>query len=292
MNKILSGTGVAMVTPFKQDSSIDFDKINVLINHFIANGIDYIVALGTTAETPTLSFFERKAILNTIIESVNGRVPVVVGIGCNNPIEVKEQIQLFNLQKVSAILSVAPYYNRPQQRGLIAHYKSIAEQSPLPILLYNVPARTGVNIESATTLQIAKEVPNVIGIKEASGNIAQIMEVIHNKPKDFLVISGDDAITLPLIACGVDGVISVVANAFPKEFSTMVKLALDGDFSQAKELHYTLLDPITACFQDGSPAGVKAFLQAQGLLDDYVRLPLAQVNAETRQKIEMLLNKN
>ena len=292
MNKILSGTGVAMVTPFKQDSSIDFDKINVLINHFIANGIDYIVALGTTAETPTLSFFERKAILNTIIESVNGRVPVVVGIGCNNPIEVKEQIQLFNLQKVSAILSVAPYYNRPQQRGLIAHYKSIAEQSPLPILLYNVPARTGVNIESATTLQIAKEVPNVIGIKEASGNIAQIMEVIHNKPKDFLVISGDDAITLPLIACGVDGVISVVANAFPKEFSTMVKLALDGDFSQAKKLHYTLLDPITACFQDGSPAGVKAFLQAQGLLDDYVRLPLAQVNAETRQKIEMLLNKN
>ena len=292
MNKILSGTGVAMVTPFKQDFSIDFERIEMLVNHLISNGIDYIVALGTTAETPTLSFSERKDVLNTIIESVNGRIPIVAGIGCNNPIEVKEQMQMFDLRKVSAILSVAPYYNRPQQRGLIAHYKSIAEQSPLPILLYNVPARTGVNIESATTLQIAKEVPNVIGIKEASGNFTQIMNIIQHKPKDFLVISGDDAITLPLISCGVDGVISTVANAYPKEFSTMVKLALNGDFSQAKELHYKLLDPITACFQDGSPAGVKVFLQAQGLLDDYVRLPLVQVNAETRQKIENLLNRN
>ena len=289
MNRVFSGTGVAMVTPFKQDFSIDFEKIDLLVNHLITNGIDYIVALGTTAETPTLSFSERKGILDTIIESVNGRVPIVAGIGCNNPIEVKEQIHLFDLQKVSAILSVAPYYNRPQQRGLIAHYKSIAEQSPLPILLYNVPARTGVNIESATTLQIAKEVPNVIGIKEASGNFAQIMDIIHNKPDGFLVISGDDAITLPLISCGVDGVISVVANAFPKDFSDMVRLALQGNFSQAKELHYKLLDVITACFQDGNPAGVKAFLQVQGLLEDFVRLPLSPVNAETRQKIELLV---
>jgi 4-hydroxy-tetrahydrodipicolinate synthase len=290
MKNIFSGTGVALVTPFKQDFSIDFEKIDILVNYQIDNNIDYIVALGTTAETPTLSFVERKAILDTIIESVGRRVPVVAGIGCNNPIEVKEQMELFDLKKVSAVLSVAPYYNRPQQRGLVAHYKSIAEKCSLPVIIYNVPVRTGVNIEAATTLQIAKEVPNVIGIKEASGNLAQIMEVIHKKPDNFLVISGDDAITLPLLACGADGVISVVANAFPKEFSDMVHLALQGDFFKAKKLHYELLDFTNACFEDGSPAGIKAFLQAKGLIDDYVRLPLVQVNERTRQKIKSLLN--
>ena len=290
MNNIFSGAGVALVTPFKQDFSIDFEKIDILVNYQINNNIDYIVALGTTGETPTLSFSERKAILDTITESVNKRVPVVAGIGCNNPIEVKEQMELFDLRKISAVLSVAPYYNRPQQRGLVAHYKSIAEKCSLPVIIYNVPARTGVNIEAATTLQIAKEISNVIGIKEASGNFAQIMEVIHNKPDEFLVISGDDAITLPLMACGTDGVISVVANAFPKEFSDMVHLALQGDFSKAKRLHYELLDFTNACFEDGSPAGIKAFLQAKGLIDDYVRLPLVQVNERTRQKVKSLLN--
>lgn len=290
MNKLFSGTGVALVTPFKQDFSIDFEKIETLINYQIDHNIDYIVALGTTAETPTLSFVERKAILDMIIESVNGRVPVVAGIGCNNPIEVREQMELFDLKKVSAVLSVVPYYNRPQQRGLVAHYKSIAEKCSLPIIIYNVPIRTGVNIEAATTLQIAKEVSNVIGIKEASGNFAQIMDIIQNKPDKFLVISGDDAITLPLLACGVDGVISVVANAFPKEFSDMVRLALQGDFFKAKKLHYELLDFINACFEDGSPAGIKAFLHAKGLIDDPVRLPLVQVNERTRQKIRTLLN--
>lgn len=290
MNSIFSGTGVALVTPFKQDFSIDFEKINTLVNYQINNEIDYIVALGTTGETPTLSFTERKAILDTIIESVNGRVPVVAGIGCNNPIEVKEQMELFDLKKVSAVLSVAPYYNRPQQRGLVAHYKAIAEKCPLPVIIYNVPTRTGVNIEAATTLQIAKEIPNVIGIKEASGNMAQIMEVIHKKPDDFLVISGDDAITLPLMACGADGVISVVANAFPKEFADMVRCCLLKDFTKAREIHYQLLDCINACFEDGSPAGIKSFLQAKGLIDDYVRLPLVQVKDQTKQKIQSLLN--
>jgi 4-hydroxy-tetrahydrodipicolinate synthase len=289
MNKTFSGTGVALVTPFKEDFSIDFDSIDVLVNHVINQGIDYIVALGTTGETPTLSYKERKQILDTIIESVNDRTPIVVGIGCNNPIEVNEQIHFFDLSKVSAVLSVAPYYNRPQQRGLIAHYKSIAEQSPLPVILYNVPSRTGVNIEATTALEIAKNIPNIIGIKEASGNFAQIMTIIHNKPKNFLVISGDDALTLPLLACGVDGVISVVANAFPQDFSNMVRLALNGDFIHAKECHYRLLNYMSACFQDGSPAGVKAFLQAQGLIDDYVRLPLSTVNDETKQWIRNLL---
>ncbi len=291
MKNIFSGTGVALITPFKQDFSIDFEKIDLLVNYQIDNNIDYIVALGTTAETPTLSFVERKAILDTIIESARGRVPIVAGIGCNNPIEVKEQMELFDLKKVSAVLSVAPYYNRPQQRGLVAHYKSIAEKCSLPVIIYNVPARTGVNIEAATTLQIAKEVSNVIGIKEASGNFAQIMEIIHNRPDEFLVISGDDAITLPLLACGVDGVISVVANAFPKEFSDMLRLALQGDFSKAKKLHYELLDFTNACFEDGSPAGIKAFLQAKGLIEDYVRLPLVQVNEHTKQKIKSLISK-
>jgi len=291
MKNIFSGTGVALVTPFKADFSIDFPSIDAVVNHVISNGIDYIVALGTTAETPTLSFSERSQILSAIIDSVKDRVPVVVGIGCNNPVEVNEQIRLFDLKKVSAILSVAPYYNRPQQRGLVAHYKAIAEQSPLPVILYNVPSRTGVNIEASTTLQIAKEIPKVIGIKEASGNLNQIMEIIHHRPKDFLVISGDDAITLPLLACGADGVISVVANAFPKEFSTMVKLGLEQDFDNAKMIHYQLLDCIHACFKDGSPSGVKAFLQGKGIINDYVRLPLVSVNDEIKQWINEFLNR-
>jgi 4-hydroxy-tetrahydrodipicolinate synthase len=289
MKNIFSGTGVALVTPFKADFSIDFQGIETLANHLISNGVDYIAALGTTAETPTLSFAERSEILSVIVECVKDRVPVAVGIGCNNPLEVTEQIHLFDLKKASAIFSVAPYYNRPQQRGLIGHYKAIAEQSPLPLILYNVPARTGVNIEAETTLQIAKEVPKVIGIKEASGNMGQIMQIIRHRPKDFLVISGDDALTLALLACGADGVISTTANAFPKEFSTMVKLSLEGDFENAKTMHYQLLDCMTACFKDGSPSGVKTFLQAKGLIEEHVRLPLTPVNEQTRQWINQLV---
>ena len=289
MKSIFSGTGVALVTPFKADFSIDFQGIETVINHVISNGVDYIVALGTTAETPTLSFSERSKILATIVECVKDRVPVVAGIGCNNPLEVIEQIHLFDLKKVSALLSVTPYYNRPQQSGLIGHYKAIAEQSPLPIILYNVPARTGVNIEAETTLQIAKEIPKVIGIKEASGNLSQIMHIIYRRPQNFLVISGDDALTLALLACGADGVISVVANAFPKEFSTMVKLSLESDFDNAKTMHYQLLECMSACFKDGSPSGVKAFLRAKGLIEDPVRLPLMPVNEQTQQWITQLV---
>ncbi|MCL2131801.1 MAG: 4-hydroxy-tetrahydrodipicolinate synthase [Lentimicrobiaceae bacterium] len=289
MKNIFSGTGVALVTPFKADFSIDFQGIETMVNHVISGGVDYIVALGTTGETPALSFAERNKILPAIIETVKDRVPVVVGIGCNNPIEVNEQIHLFDLKKASAILSVAPYYNRPQQRGLIGHYKAVAEQSPLPIILYNVPSRTGVNIEAETTLQIAEEIPKVIGIKEASGCLNQIMHIIQHRPKDFLVISGDDALTLPLLACGADGVISVVANAFPQEFSTMVRLAKTGDFDNAKTMHYQLLDCMHACFMDGSPSGVKTFLQVKGLIEDHVRLPLVAVNDKTRQRIAELV---
>ena len=289
MKSIFSGTGVALVTPFKADASIDFLGMETIVNHAISNDIDYIVAFGTTAETPTLSFSERNQILSAIIEMVKDRVPVMVGIGCNNPIEVNEQIHLFDLKKASAILSVTPYYNCPQQRGLIEHYRAVAEQSPLPIIIYNVPHRTGVNIEAGTTLQIAREIPKVIGVKEASGRLSQIMQLIQHRPDGFLVISGDDAITLPLLACGADGVISVVANAFPKEFSTMVNLAQTGDFDNARTIHYRLLDCITACFRDGSPSGVKAFLQEKGLIEAHVRLPLVAVDEATRQWIAELV---
>ena len=291
MKSVLKGTGVALVTPFKEDRSIDFEGIAKMVKYLIANNIDYIVALGTTAETPTLSFAERKQVLETIVEEVNNRVPIVVGIGCNNPIEVNEQIHMFDLSKVSAILSVAPYYNRPQQRGLVEHYRSIAAQSPLPIILYNVPSRTGVNIDAATTLQITATIPNVIGIKEASGNIGQIMQIIANRPKDFLVISGDDLLTLPLLACGVDGVISVVANSFPKEVSAMVNYGLQGNFEQARAIHYQLMDPAKACFADGSPSGIKCFLHEQGLIGQHVRLPLADATEEMSARVRKLLNR-
>lgn len=290
MKQLFNGTGVALITPFKSDFSIDFDGIETMVNSVIDNNIDYIVALGTTAETPTLSFAERKQILNKIIESAKGRVPIVAGIGCNNPLEVIEQIHYFDLKKVDAILSVAPYYNRPQQEGIVAHYKAIAKESPLPILIYNVGSRTAVNIEAQTTLQIAKEIPKVIGIKEASGNVTQIMHIMHDKPQDFLVISGDDALTLPLMACGLNGVISVIANAFANEFSSMVRLALSGDFEKARNIHYQLLPRIKACFKEGNPSGVKAFLEAQGKVESHVRLPLMPASQNLKKEIKSLIS--
>ncbi|MBO4282439.1 MAG: 4-hydroxy-tetrahydrodipicolinate synthase [Bacteroidales bacterium] len=286
MKSILKGTGVALVTPFNQDFSIDFEGIARMVDRVIAQGVGYVVALGTTAETPAMSFAERKRILQTVVEAVGDRVPIVAGIGCNNPLEVIEQIHLFNLRKVSAILSVAPYYNKPQQQGLLAHYRMIAEASPLPLVLYNVPGRTGVNIAAETTLELAKTVPNIVGVKEASGNMAQIMRIMQDKPEDFAVISGDDSLTLPLLACGLDGVISVVANAYPAEMSRMVRCALSGDFAEARRLHYRLLPVMQACFKEGSPSGVKAFLAAQGNIQPYVRLPLAAVSEALRREIE------
>lgn len=289
MKNTFRGAGVALITPFKQDFSIDFGALEKMVSYVIQEGIDYIVALGTTAETPTLSFSERKEILNTIIQSVNGKVPIVVGIGCNNPLEVIEQIHFFDLKKADAILSVAPYYNRPQQEGIIEHYKAIAKESPLPIIIYNVGSRTAVNIQAETTLRIAKEIPKVIGIKEASGNINQIMAIMEKKPTDFLVISGDDALTLPLLACGLDGLISVTANAFPKNIANMVRLGIKGDFDAARKLHYQLLPLINACFKEGSPSGVKAFLAAQGKIKKYTRLPLIDVSPALKKEIENLL---
>ena len=290
MIKEFRGTGVAVVTPFHKHGTVDFTSLGKIIEHLVTNDIDYIVALGTTAEVATLSENEKIAVTDFIIEAVDKRVPIMLGIGGNDTLKIVEQVKNMSFDGISAILTVAPYYNRPQQRGLFYHFKSIVDVSPVPMVIYNVPSRTSVNISAETTLKLANEVTGIIGIKEASGNILQCMEIIKNKPKDFLIISGDDALTLPLIAAGADGVISVVANAFPKEFSEMVNLALAGNMKKAREIHYKLLKFINAIFEDGSPSGVKAALEVMELCSNNLRLPLVKVNKQINATIHSLVN--
>ncbi|HET6244282.1 MAG: 4-hydroxy-tetrahydrodipicolinate synthase [Bacteroidetes bacterium] len=285
MNSHLKGTGVAIVTPFHKDSSIDFNALEKLVNHIIKGGVDYLVVLGTTGESVTLSKDEKIAIVNHVIEITGKRVPVVLGLGGNNTQEVLNCVKMFDFDNIEAILSVSPYYNKPIQEGIFRHYQMIAGVSPVPVILYNVPGRTGSNITSETTLRLA-EVPNIIGIKEASGNLEQAMHIINNRPKGFLVISGDDALTLPLIACGGDGVISVVANAFPKLFTNMVKASLKGDFELARKNHYKLLNFTEFLFTEGNPGGIKAALKVLGITHDHMRLPLYNVSKKTFQNIE------
>ncbi len=289
--KKLTGTGVAIVTPFRKDTSIDFKSLEKLIEHIIKNNVDFIVALGTTGEAVTLTNDEKFAVVNFIKETVNNRVPVVLGLGGNNTQQIINYIKHTDFEGITAILSVAPYYNKPSQTGLYQHYKTIASTCPVPVILYNVPGRTGVNISAETTLKLANEIDNIIAIKEASGNIPQIMQIIKNRPKDFLILSGDDALTLPLISLGANGVISVVANAFPKEFSTMVNFALKGDFKSARNLHYKLIDIIHNLFVDGNPAGIKAALEILNITSNNVRLPLSTVNRQTYSQLTKLIEK-
>jgi 4-hydroxy-tetrahydrodipicolinate synthase len=276
----LTGTGVAIVTPFRKDDSIDFKSLAKLVNYQVENNADYIVVLGTTGESVTLSNDEKHAVIDAVIENVDKRVPVVVGIGGNNTQEIINKIRTFDFAGIDAILSVSPYYNKPSQRGIFEHYKAIASASSLPIILYNVPGRTGSNIAAATTLQLAEEVKNIVAVKEASGNLIQVMDIIKNKPKDFLVLSGDDALALPIIALGGNGVISVAANAFPKEVSEMIDLALDKKIQQARIIHYQLIDLINALFTEGNPAGIKAALAVKGLIGNNLRLPLVPVSSQ------------
>jgi len=280
------GTGVALVTPFQKNGSIDFKSLAKVIDHVVNGGIEYVVSLGTTGETPVLSKEEKKSIVNFVVEKVNKRVPVVVGIGGNNTKEVIDTFKDYDLSDVDAVLSVSPYYNKPNQRGIVAHYKAIADYCPLPIIVYNVPGRTSSNITAETTLQLAEEVKNIFAVKEASGNLDQIMKIIKYKPKDFLVISGDDLITLPIIASGGDGVISVIANAFPKEFSEMTRLALAGNFSKAQNLHYKLDEFTRLIFADGNPAGVKHLMEMMKICSSYVRLPLVNINEDVKKSME------
>lgn len=290
LRSILSGTGVAIVTPFKPDTSVDFNALETVINHIVNGGVQYIVTLGTTGETPTLSKDEKLAILDITIDIVNKRVPIVVGIGGNDTAAIVKDLETFPLSNVTAILSASPYYSKPSQEGLFLHYKALAAASPKPILLYNVPGRTGRNLAAATTIRLAHEVPNIGGIKEAHSDMTQCMQIIRDRPADFLVVTGDDELSLPQIACGFDGVISVAANAFPQQFSQMIRLCLEGNFEAARAIHYKLLDAYNMLFVENNPAGVKAFMCELGLLQNVLRLPVTPVNAELQAKIKAFVN--
>lgn len=282
--------GVALITPFKSDKTIDFQALARLVEYQIRSGIDFIVVLGTTAETPTLTADERRQVRDFVAQRVNGRVPLVLGLGGNNTMGVIEEIRLTDLSAYSAILSIVPYYNKPSQEGIYQHYAAIAQASPVPIVLYNVPGRTGVNMTAETTLRLAVDFPEkIIAVKEASGNFTQIDDIIKRKPADFMVISGDDGITFPLITLGAVGVISVIGNAFPKEFSRMVRLALEGDFANALLIHHKFTELFSLLFVDGNPAGVKCLLHAMGYIENELRLPLVPTRITTYDKIRNVL---
>lgn len=274
----LKGLGVAMVTPFNKNGEVDVKGLKALTEHLVLGGADYLVVLGTTGESVTLNKEEKKLVLDTVMASNNGRKPIVLGIGGNNTHEVAQQLSRVESHGISAILSVTPYYNKPSQNGLYEHYKALSEVSKIPIILYNVPGRTSVNLLPETVSKIAFECRNIIGIKEASGNVEQVMSVIQQTPKEFLIISGDDALTLPLIASGADGVISVVGNAFPKEFSSMIQAALNGNMEEARALHYRLLDIIHLLFKEGNPVGIKEVLAQLDICENYLRLPLVEAS--------------
>ena len=287
----LKGTGVAITTPFHKDGSINFKGFKKLLEHLIAGKVDYLVPLGTTGESVTLTRDEKIAVLDFVLEIVDKRVPVVAGVGGNNTQEVLKCLSEFDYSGIEAILSVTPYYNKPSQKGLYQHYKMIANESPVPVILYNVPGRTGCNMLAETTLNLASDFENIVAVKEASGNMEQIMNIIRDKPEGFLVISGDDAITLPLIAAGADGVISVVANAFPKEFSEMVRLSLKGNFDKARDLHYLLSEITQLLFAEGSPSGIKSALSLMDICEDHLRLPLVNVSKSHSNKLAAAIEK-
>ncbi len=283
------GTGVALVTPFNIEDKVDFKALEKLIEFQILNGVNYLVVQGTTGESVTLSDEEKVAVLEFVIEINSGRLPIVLGIGGNHTQSVINQIKKFSSFKIDGILSVSPYYNKPSQEGIFAHYKAISESTNLPIILYNVPGRTSSNISVSNTLKLAKECSNIVAIKEASGNLEQIMEIILHKPEGFLVISGDDALTLPHLSIGGDGVISVVANAFPKRFSSMVNAVISGDMKLANEKHYELFEIIQYLFADGNPGGIKYVLQLINIGTDHLRLPLININQKTAKKLYELV---
>ena len=287
----LIGTGVALVTPFKKDLSVDVDALKRIVNFQIDNGIDYLVVLGTTAETATLSKQEKELVIQTIVDANNGRLPLVLGVGSNNTQEVIDELKTRNLSDFTAILSVSPYYNKPTQEGIYQHFKAIAEVSPLPIILYNVPGRTASNMLPSTVLRLANEFKNVVAIKEAAGDIVQAMTLIKNKTKDFLVISGDDMITLPMVLAGGAGVISVIGEGFPKEFSEMVRLGLNKRVDEAYKIHYLLADSIDMIFEQGNPAGIKEIFKSLGLSENTVRLPLVNVNEDLANRLHSFVNK-
>ncbi|MEP6467533.1 MAG: 4-hydroxy-tetrahydrodipicolinate synthase [Parafilimonas sp.] len=288
---ILKGTGVAIVTPFKKNGDIDFDALHKMIDFVIEGNVEHIVTLGTTGEAPTLSTPEKKDVIKYTYDVVKNRVPVIVGIGGNNTYELVHELETFPLDEATAILSTSPYYNKPSQEGLYQHYKTLAKASPKPILLYNVPGRTSKNIDADTIIRLANEVENIAGIKEAGGDMAQCMKILRDAPKDFLVVSGDDALALPQIACGMQGVISVAANAFPHQFSTMVRSSLSGDLKKAKLINDKLIKAYELLFAENNPAGIKAFLSEMGLIKNNLRLPLVPLSKKLSEGVKEYLKK-
>jgi len=282
----LKGTGVAMVTPFNSDNSINFSQLERLTDHLVAGGVEYLVVLGMTGESVTLSRSEKKEVLNCVLGANAGKIPVVLGVGGNNTHEVCTELTSLNTDGLTAILSVSPYYNKPTQNGIYAHYKAVSEASSLPIVLYNVPGRTGSNMLAETTLRLANDFQNIVGVKEASGSIEQCTAILKDRPTGFLVISGDDALSLPIIASGGDGVISVVANALPKQYSDLIRACMNDDYATARKLQYAIFDFINMLFAEGNPAGVKCALNKLGVCNEHVRLPLVGVSDGLRKKIE------
>ena len=283
------GLGIALITPFKADGSIDYDALLRLVEYQIKNGADFLCIMGTTAETPCLSLEEKTQLKKLLVERVVGRVPLLMGCGGNNTAAVVHDLKTGDWQGIDGILSVCPYYNKPSQEGLYQHFKAIAEASPVPVVLYNVPGRTGVNMIAETTLRLARDFQNIVAIKEASGDITQMDDIIKNKPPHFDVISGDDGITFPLITLGAVGVISVIGNALPAEFSRMVRLALNGDYESARNIHHKFAELFKLLFVDGNPAGVKAMLHAMGMIENQLRLPLVPTRLTTMEKISAIL---
>lgn len=289
LRKILRGTGVAVVTPFNEDESIDYESLDKLIDFLLNDGINYLVTLGTTGEAPAISFEEKIELINFTYNKVNGRVPIVIGVGGNNTKSVIKDMEKLPLEKAAAILSVSPYYNKPSQEGIFQHYKLIAENAPKPILLYNVTARTGRNVEATTTIRLANEVSNIGGIKEAGGNFRQITEILRRVPEDFLVTSGDDDLIIAQMALGMDGVISVAGNAFPKEMSGLVNHCLNNNFKDAKIINDKMIDAYDLMFMENNPAGIKAFMKEKGLVKNITRLPVVPVSSSLHQHIKNYL---
>ena len=287
----LIGTGVALVTPFKKDFSVDVEALKKIVNYQIDNGINYLVVLGTTGEPATLKKEEKELVIKTVIETNNGRLPLVLGVGGNNTAEVVEELQTRDFTGFSAVLSVSPYYNKPTQEGIYQHFKAIAEVSPLPVILYNVPGRTGSNVLPSTVIRLANDFENIVAIKEAAGDIVQAMKLIQLKPKDFLVISGDDMVTLPMVLAGGSGVISVIAEGFPKQFSDMVRLGLERKVDEAYKIHYEIADSIDMIFEQGNPGGVKEIFKSLGLSENTVRLPLVNVNEDLANRLKEFVEK-
>ena len=286
----IQGTGVALVTPFHKQGNVDFTSYAKLIEHVINGGVDYLVCMGTTSEYPTLNHQEIMACLEFAIETTANRVPIVLGMGGNDTRTLVDHIKKTDLTNISAILSVTPYYNKPSQKGIYAHYKAVAEASPVPVILYNVPGRTGVNITAETCLQLANDFPNIIGIKEASGNMMQCMDILANKPQGFTVVSGEDALVMPLMSLGMQGVISVTANALPQQMSEMVNFCLKSNYKKAKVIHEELLPFSKAIFEEGNPVGVKAALEILGICQNNLRLPLVKASKSLYSKIQMIVN--